>query len=87
MNRRQKLELATHLTVITAYVGLAHVMAAENVAHVLLAAGDHVSPPLLVLAALLVLLRLWVVLVLPGLVAARLGLLVVRQLRDRKLKN
>ena len=70
MKATRKLELAATLVLITLYVGMAHVAAAEKVANALLAGGGAVSPALLVFVVALVVLRFLVVMVLPGVVAA-----------------
>ncbi len=75
MKTNRKLELGATLGLITLYVGMAHVAGAEKMAHSLLAAGDHVNPLLFAYVVLLVALRFLVVMVLPGVIAARLGLL------------
>ncbi|HRG98362.1 MAG TPA: hypothetical protein PLR99_19055 [Polyangiaceae bacterium] len=75
MKTNRKLELGATLGLVTLYVGMAHVAAAEKVANALLAGGGAVSLPLLTFVVALVVLRFLVVMVLPGVVAARLGLL------------
>ncbi len=75
MKTNRKLELGATLGLVTLYVGMAHVAAAEKVANALLAGGGAVSLPLLAFVVALVVLRFLVVMVLPGVVAARLGLL------------
>lgn len=75
MKTNRKLEIGATLGLVTLYVGMAHFAAAEKMAHTLLAAGNHVSPLLFGYVVLLVALRFLVVIVLPGVVAARLGLL------------
>lgn len=75
MKTNRKLECGVLLGTITLYVGLAHVAATEHAAHALLAAGSHSSPWLVAFVVLLVALRLLVVVVVPGLVLARLVLL------------
>ncbi|HQY60581.1 MAG: hypothetical protein IPQ09_29810 [Myxococcales bacterium] len=84
MKATRKLELAATLALITLYVGMAHVAAAEKVANALLAGGGAVSPALLVFVVALVVLRFLVVMVLPGVVAARLGLLLWAWLAERR---
>lgn len=75
MKTGRKIELAGVLGLVTLYVGMAHVAASEKIANALLAAGDHVSLGLLVYVVALVVLRFVVVVVVPGVVVARLGLL------------
>jgi hypothetical protein len=75
MKTNRKLEAAVLLGTLTLYVGLAHVAATEHAAHALLAAGRHSSPWLVGFVLVLVALRLLVVVVVPGLVVARLVLL------------
>ncbi len=75
MKTNRKLECGVLLGTITLYVGLAHVAATEHTAHALLAAGRHSSPWLVAFVLVLVALRLLVVVVVPGLVLARLVLL------------
>ncbi len=77
MKKNRRVELFTVLGLVTLYVGAAHVAASEKVANALLAAGDHVPIALLVFMVALVVLRVAVVLVIPGMVAARLGLLLL----------
>jgi hypothetical protein len=74
MKTSRRVELFSVLGLVTAYVGAAHVAAQERVGHALLAAGDHVPLPLLLGLVLLVVLRVLVLVVVPGVVAARLGL-------------
>jgi hypothetical protein len=75
MKISRKLEATVLLGTLTLYVGLAHVAAREHAAHALLAAGRHSSPWLVGFVLVLVALRLLVVVVVPGVVVARLVLL------------
>lgn len=84
MKTNRKLELGATLGLLTLYVGMAHIAAAEKVANALLAGGAHVNPLLLVFVTALVVLRFLVVMVLPGVVAARLGLLLWAWLAARR---
>lgn len=84
MKKNRRIELALGLGIVTVYVGAAHVAASEKVANALLAAGDHVPAALLVFMIALVILRVFVVLVLPGLVAARLGVLLYAWLEETR---
>ncbi len=82
MKTGRRIEIGFVLGLVTLYVGMAHVAASERMAHALLAAGDHVSLGLLVYVVALVVLRVVVVVVVPGVVAARLGLLAWAWARD-----
>lgn len=84
MKASRRVELVSVLGLVTTYVGAAHVAAQERVGHALLAAGDHVPFALLVGLVLLVVLRVLVVVVVPGVVVARLGLAALAWLDDRR---
>ena len=75
MKSGRRFELGSVLGLVTLYVGMAHVAASEKMANALLAAGDHVSVGLLIYVVALVVLRFVVVVIVPGVVTARLGLL------------
>jgi cytochrome b561 len=90
MKTSRRFELGSVLGLVTLYVGMAHVAASEKMANALLAAGDHVSIGLLIYVVALVVLRFVVVVVVPGVVTARLGLLAwewAREVGGRRAKT
>jgi len=87
MKTSRRVELFSVLGLVTAYVGAAHVAAHERVGHALLAAGDHVPLGLLLGLVALVVLRVLVVVVVPGVLAARLGLAALAWVDDLRARR
>ncbi|HCE42185.1 MAG TPA: hypothetical protein DET40_01385 [Lentisphaeria bacterium] len=88
MNMKKKIirNLVTVLVALAAYFILFHHMSANDIVSTLLTAGNQASALEMILSLLFVALRLFVIVLLPGIVLAMAGSLVMEYI-DRKNKE